>query len=304
MEIMNLDENALKALDFFSENKPPKLDLNQYSLPFVVGSVNAFNTGKILFSDKAAIFADESNFKTAIGSYEPIIKKGLISKAIVISASGEKDSIWEIELAKKYGLETTLLTCNADSSAAKVADQVLSYRKISEPYSYNMSTYLGMMLSVTNEDPQEIKKEIEKLKFPENFSDYESYAFILPDRFVNVCPMIETKEHELFGGHVSIRAFSQGHARHAKFIVRSENDLIITINGENEYFGSPDHRWNIDLPENLSFGAIMAISYYICGKIQESRPAYFKENIENYCKDYGPRAYGKDTPFDVIVPGN
>ncbi|KKT88943.1 MAG: hypothetical protein UW95_C0004G0005 [Parcubacteria group bacterium GW2011_GWC1_45_14] len=304
MEIMSISENAIKALDFFSENKPPKLDLDGFSLPFVVGSVNAFNTGKILFSDKAAVFADESNFKTVIKSYSPIIEKGLIKKAIVISASGEKDSVWEVELAKEYGLETTLLTCNADSSAARIADKVVVYRKIAEPYSYNMSTYLGMMLSVTREDPKKIKGVIENLEFPKNFSEYESFAFVLPDRFVNVCPMIETKEHELFGGHVSIRAFSQGHARHAKFIVRSEKDLVITINGENEYFGHPDHRWNISVPEDLSFGAMMAISYYICGRIQEARPPYFTESIDNYCKDYGPKAYGKDTPFETIVPGN
>lgn len=301
---MNISENVLQALNFFIENQPPKLNLSDFSLPFVIGSVNAFNTGKILFSDKAAVFADESNFKTVIQSYAPILEKGLIKQALVISASGEKDSVWEVELAQKYGLQTTLLTCNANSSAAKIADQTIVYRKIAEPYSYNVSTYLGMILSVTSEDPQKIRQIIENLDFPLNFSNYESFAFILPDRFVNVCPMIETKEHELFGGYVSIRAFSQGHARHAKFIVRSPKDLVITINGENEYFGYPDHRWNITIPQDLSFGAMMAISYYICGKIQENRPPYFADNINNYCQDYGPKAYGKNEPFETIVSGN
>jgi hypothetical protein len=304
MEIVNLDKSVIDALDFFAQNKPPKLDLEKFSLPFVVGSVNAFNTGTILFSGKAAVFADESSFKSVIESYKPALESGMIKDAIVISASGEKDSVWEVELAKQYGLKTTLLTCNADSSAAKIADEVLAYRKIAEPYSYNMSTYLGMMLSVTGENPAEIKTAIEQLSFPENFSSYESFSFVLPDKFVNICPMIETKEHEMFGGHVNIRAFSQGHARHAKFIIPWNKELVISFDQENKFFGDPAHRWDIKLPENANFGTMMSMAYYICGKIQESKPPYFAENIANYCNDYGPKAYGKNEPFDTIVPGN
>lgn len=304
MEIINLDENVIRALDFFAENQPPKLDLEKYSLPFVIGSVNAYNTGTIIFSGRSAVLADESNFKSIIGSYLPAIEKGLITQAVVISASGEKDSVWEVELAKQYGLKTTLLTCNADSSAAKIADSVLTYRKIAEPYSYNVSTYLGMILSVTGEDPKKIKEFIQSIGFPDNFSEYESYSFVLPDRFVNICPMIETKEHELFAGHLNMRAFSQGHARHAKFIIPWSKELVMSFDEENKYFGDPEHRWGIQLPEDSNFGMMMSVAYYIAGKIQVSKPPYFKENIVNYCNDYGPKAYGKDKPFDVIVPGN
>lgn len=304
MKIVNLNESVLSALDFFAQNKPPRLDLEKFSLPFVIGSVNAYNTGTILFSGKAAVFADESSFKSTIESYKPALEKGLIKDAIVISASGEKDSVWEVELAKQYGLKTTLLTCNANSSAAQIADEVLAYRKTAEPYSYNMSTYLGMMLSVTGENPIEIKTAIEQLNFPENFSGYESFSFVLPDKFVNICPMIETKEHEMFGGHVNIRAFSQGHARHAKFIIPWNKELVISFDQENKFFGDPAHRWDVNLPENANFGTMMSMAYYICGKIQESKPPYFAENIANYCNDYGPKAYGKNEPFETIVPGN
>jgi hypothetical protein len=304
MEIINLDENVIRALDFFAENKPPKLDLEKYSLPFVVGSGNAYNAGTILFADKAAVFADESNFKSIIESYQAVIKSGLISQAIIISASGEKDSVWEVELAKKYGLKTTLLTCNANSAAAKVADEVLAYRKIAEPYTYNVSTYLGMILSATQEDPEQIKKTINRLQLPTDFANHNGYAFILPDRFLNVCPMLEVKKSEMFGSHLSLRAFSQGHARHAKFVVPSDKELIISFDEENKYFGDPAHRWDIKLPADSNFGMMMSVVYYIAGKIQVAKPPYFKENIENYCNDYGPKAYGKTEPFDVIVPGN
>lgn len=304
MEIVNLNQDVQSTLDFFCKNKPPKLNLAKYTLPFVVGSGNAYNTGMILFSDKAAIFADESNFKSIIESYKPIIEKGLIKQAIIISASGEKDSVWEIELAKTHGLETILLTCNNNSPAAQIADEVFAYRKIDEPYTYNFSTYLGMILSATNEDSEMILDTIDKIKFPENFSKYESYSFILPDKFLNICPMLDIKKSELFGSHLSLRAFPEGHSRHAKFVIPSEKELVISINCENKYFGHPDHRWNISLQNNLGFGTMLSLTYLIIGKIQEIKHPYFKENIEKYCNDYGPKAYGKNTPFDVIVPGN
>lgn len=304
MEIINLDENVIRALDFFAENKVPKFDLKKFNLPFVVGSGNAYNAGTIIFSDKAAVFADESNFKSTIKSYGQAIKQGLITQAIIISASGEKDSVWETVLAKKYRLKTTLLTCDAGSSAAKIADEVLAYRKIAEPYTYNVSTYLGMILSATRENPQEIKKNIKGLRLPKNFSGYKSFSFVLPDKFLNICPMLDIKKNELFGPHLSLRAFSEGHARHAKFVIPSDEELVISLGGDNKYFGKPKHRWNISLPENADFGTVLCLTYYLVGKIQAAKPPYFKENIGNYCNDYGPKAYGKTAPFTVIVPGN
>ena len=304
MEIMTLNENVLQALEFFSKNKPPKLNLDEFSMPFVVGSGNAYNTGMILFSDKAAIFADESNFKSIMESYAPAIKKSLVKQAIIISASGEKDSVWEVELAKKFGLETTLLTCGASSSAAKIADKVLAYRKIAEPYTYNVSTYLGMILSATQEDPEKIKDAIENLSLPENFKDYESYAFILPDKFLNICPMLDIKKSELFGPHVSLRAFSEGHARHAKFVNPSSSELVIAIGASSEFYGATGHKWDLEISDKTSFGEILSLTYYLIGKIQESKHPFFIENIENYCNYYGPKAYGKNEPFEVIVPGN
>lgn len=304
MKIINLNENILKALDFFAKNKPPKLDLKKFKMPFVVGSGNAHNTGLILFSGKAAVFADESNFKNLIKAYAPVIKKGLIKQAVVISASGEKDSVWETALAKKYKLKATLLTCEKNSSAAKIADKVLAYRKIAEPYTYNVSTYLGMILSATGENPEAIKKFVKNLKIPRNFSKYQSYAFILPDKFSNICPMIDIKKGELFGPHISIRAFPEGNARHAKFVIPSEKELVIGVGIKNKYFGRPKHRWDIKLSDSANFAMMLSITYYLIGKIQGSKPPYFKKNIAAYCRDYGPRAYGKNEPFEIIVPGN
>lgn len=305
MDIVNLDQHVLNTLDFFIKNPPPSFDVNEYNLPFVVGSGNAYNTGTILFSEKAAIFADESNFKQIAASYEEAVKNGMIKQSVVISASGGKDSVWELELSKKYGLSTTLLTTKAESDAAKVADKTIVYKSIAEPYTYNTSTYMGMILSETHEDPAQIKSYIESLELPKNFADFEAYSFVLPDKFMPICPMLEIKKSELFGPKLSLRAFSQGHARHAKFVVRDKSELVISVNNKNEYFGVPGSRWDIFPPESFNFAGIMALTYYIVGKIQSSKPPYFKENIGNYVTDYGPKAYSPTTKeFDLIVPGS
>lgn len=304
MKLINLDENVIQALDFFIAHQPPRLNLSQFKLPFVVGSGNAFNTGKIIFSGRSAIFADESEFKSQIKSFLPAIKKKLITQALVISASGEKDSVWEVELAQKSGLKTTLLTCVKDSGAAQIANQVLVYRSIAEPYTYNVSTYMGMILSTTREKPAQIKKYIKNLKLPLKYGQYQSFSFVLPDKYLHICPMLDIKKSELFGSQLSLRAFSQGHARHAKFVIPWEKELVISLGAKNQYFGHPRHRLDIKLPAFASFATVLALTYYLIGKIQAGKTPYFKNNIKAYCLDYGPKAYGKDKPFDIMVPAN
>ncbi|HOZ53578.1 MAG TPA: hypothetical protein PK142_02780 [bacterium] len=303
--IMNLDQGVIKALEFFDKNKLPKLNLNRFAFPIVVGSGNAYNTGQILFSGKKAIIADESTFKKTIENYKDLINKKIIKEAIVISASGEKDSVWEIELAKKYKLKTILLTCSPDSSSSKIADEVITYPKIAEPYTYNVSTYLGMILSATNENPKSILNFLKKLKIKSGFKNYSSYAMVLPDDFIAITPMIDIKKSELFGSKISLRAFSFGHARHAKFVIRDKKELVITLGKEkNLYFGETQSRWQIELPNKVDFAFILCLTYYLVGQIQKNKPAYFKNNIKNYCQDYGPKAYGNNKPFDIIVPGS
>lgn len=300
---ISLYENVQQALEFFAKNPVPSLDLKSFNLPFVVGSGNAYNTGLILFSEQSALFADESGFRKLIAAFDKAIASKLIVDAVVISASGEKDSVWEVELAKEKGLKTTLLTTKPNSSAAKVADKTISYKSIDEPYTYNVSTYMGMILSGTGENISDIQAFVDSLKFPTNFKDYDAYAFVVPDKYASVCPMLDIKKSELFGPHLSLRAFPEGHARHAKFVIRSPKELVISVGTKNEQYGDPKSRWQIDFPGSLSFAGMMAATYAIVGKIQETKPPYYYNNIEAYCADYGPKAYGKTEPFEVIVPG-
>ena len=304
-KIISLDEGVIQALEFFKKTKLPKLNLNQFKFPIVVGSGNAFNTGQILFSNRPVVLADESTFKKIILSYKQLIKKRVITEVVVISASGEKDSIWELQLAKKYKLKTILLTCSSNSSAGKIADQVFVYPKIAEPYTYNISTYLGMILSVKPENPENILNFLKMLKLKPGFGKFTAYSFILPDEFIAIAPMLDIKKSELFGSKLSLRAFSFGQARHAKFVISDKNELVITIGTDkNLYFGEASSRWQININGKVDFAFILCLTYYLVGQIQKSKPDYFKNNIKKYCLDCGPKAYGSNKSFDIIVPGN
>jgi len=172
------------------------------------------------------------------------------------------------------------------------------FQKLPEPYTYNTSTYLGIMAAAGKEEVGGIKAFIKKLKLVD-FKKYEAYSFILPDEFGAIAPMLEIKRNELFGPYVSLRAFSFGEARHAKFVNNYEKELVISF-GENKYFGLPKNRWQIKIPKRAGNSFIMALAYYLIGKIQESKPAYFKKNVEKFCLE-GPKAYGSNKPFSVIV---
>lgn len=301
-KIISLDEGVIRALEFFKAGRLPRLDLKKIVFPIVVGSGNAYHTARILFSNQAAIISDESGFKNDLIKYRGLIKKGDIKTAIVISASGEKDSIWELELAKKNKLRTVLLTCSPDSSAARLADQVIIYPSIPEPYTYNISTYLGMILSLSWENPDFILNFLKRLKLKSGFDSYSAYSFIWPDRFSALVPMIDIKKSELFGPKLSLRAFSRGQARHAKFVIRDRRELVINCGEEkNSCFGYPQSRWQIDLPDQAGFAFVLCLAYYLVGRIQTAKPDYFKNNIKQYCQDYGPKAYGLDRPFSLFV---
>lgn len=303
LELDSINITTLKALEYFRSVKIPRLDLKKYPFPIVVGSGNALNAGMAIFGQQKAVFASESNFKEILKRYRDLIKKKQISHGIIISASGEKDSVWEIKAAHKAGLKTVLLTCSSESSAAKIAEEVHVFPKLAEPYTYNTSTYLAMFLASGQEKVAMIEKYILTLKLPKNFKKYRAYAFILPDELAAIAPMLEIKKSELFGSNVSLRAFSDGESRHAKFVIQSKDELVISF-GKNIYFGHPQHRLELIPPKTAGKAWAMAVSYFLIGLIQNSKPDYYRQNIKKFCTDYGYKAYPGSKPFPVIVPGN
>ena len=278
-KLINLDECVINALELFMREGLPKLSLGNYKRPLVVGSGNAAVTGRIILKNADAVFADEGTYEEKL-----LTVKG-IDGAILISASGGKHAPIMAKELKKRRIEARLLTNNPDAPAKKQVDKTFVFPKNAEPYTYNTSTYLSMIMASTGENPKKILDYIEKLKqkIPKDLRQYEAYYIIVPTELDSIREMFLTKFDELFGPIISGRVFTPEQTKHAKTVVGSNKELFIGLGYENKEFGK--RKLNITLPNWVKEGAAIAIGYYLIGHIQKQNPPYFKKNIVAYTKN-------------------
>lgn len=279
-ELIDLDECVFNALNLFMSRKLPKLDLPKWKRPLVVGSGNAAVTGKIIFDDRDAVFADEGNYLHKLKTIRGI------DGAVLISASGGKHAPIIAKKLKKKRLKTILLTNNSNALASKFVNKTIVFPKNSEPYTYNTSTYLGMIMSKTREDPRRILSYLGKLnkKIPRNLRAYDSFYFIVPSELHLARDMFLTKFDELFGSKISGRVFTVEQTKHAKTVVPSKKELFVYLGCKGEMFGKHKYHFHVDGIKGMDYGAMIAIGYFIIGKIQGQNKQWFKENIGNYVR--------------------
>ena len=211
----------------------------------------------------------------------------------MISASGEKHAPIIAAKVREMGKRVMLITNSPNSSASKVFEDDRSgfdeyvFPKNREPYTYNTSTYLSMVMGWTGEDPAAIEKyiheTIDNLNMPD-FSHYDKYYIIIPPQFSEVIRMISVKFIELFGRNIARDVETSEYVRHATTIA-SSNELFISFGEQNNTWGKPENRFFVPLPENANYGAMIAVGYYIVGKIQAAYPNYFKDNIVSYAEE-------------------
>ncbi|MDO8656211.1 MAG: hypothetical protein Q7K45_03155, partial [Nanoarchaeota archaeon] len=259
--ILNLDQCVLNALQLFKDQNLPSLKLPSFKRSLVVGSGNAAIVGKILFEDQDAVFADESTYLQKLNTIKNI------DGCILISASGGKHAPIVAKELNKRKKKVILLTTNVNAPAREYVDEMVVFPKQSEPYTYNTSTYLGMILSKTKENPKIILKSIQKIKTPHKLKKYDAFFLIVPPEFELIREMFLTKFDELFGSKVLGRVFTLEQAKHAKTIISSDKELFISFGWENKLFGK--NRWNVSLPQEADYGTLMAIGYYVIGQIQK-----------------------------------
>lgn len=280
--IPNLDVAVLGALELFQKETLPKLKFDMYKRPLVVGSGNAEATGKIIFEDSNAVFASESTYEEKL-KYIPDI-----DGVILISASGGKHAPIIAERAKEFGKRITLITNNPNSEAGKIVgdEQTFVFPKNREPYTYNTSTYMGMIMGKTGENPEEILRFIsEHIDLPAlpDLSKYDKFFLIVPPEFSGIIRMLQVKFIELFGRKIARDIETSEYMKHAVTVVPSD-ELFISFGYENSMWGRQENRLNIPLPENAGYAAMMAIGYYTIAQIQKQHPPYFKDNIAVYAE--------------------
>lgn len=273
----NLDTVVLGALELFSEEST-NFQLSSFSRSLVVGSAGSLGAGRMMFANKDVVFADESTYKQVLGTTAGI------DGVILVSASGGKHAISAAKYFQEKGISTVLMTNNLEAPAAEFIEPslVFVFPKNREPYTYNTSTYLGMILSQTGESAAFIKSYIENYvdqALVKNFADYNAFVFIVPSQLSHVTTMIRIKFEEMFMPLVVGRAYTDEEIKHAKSVVQSDKELFISLSVENKYFGKEENRMFIPLPPDADYGAVMAIAYYVVGKIQAMQPPYFKDSL-------------------------
>lgn len=274
----DLDMVVMGALELFSNATLPAIGI-PLKRPLVIGSGNAEYTGRIIFGDTDAVFASESSFE------ERLRAVSAIDGAVVISASGSKHALAIGKTLREKGVSAWLFTNNSAAPAGKYfdADKVLVFPKNREPYTYNTSTYLGMILAKSKESPTDIHAFIEthySSDLVPTFSAHPAFTFVLPGAYGELRGMLRTKFDELFGVKVCGRFFTAEEFKHAKTVVKDPDELFINFSDQPT---GMENELHLSLPQGYA-GAVAA-TYYIIGLIQRSKPPYFKENITRYCEE-------------------
>ncbi len=277
-----LDTIVLQTLELYkTSNNLPKLDLTSFQTPIVVGSGNGYYTGRILFRNLGAFFATESEIEAKLANIPAI------TDVVVVSASGEKHAPIILSAAKNHNKNTFLISSSEKSSGRDIADGSIIMPKIEEPYTYNTSTYFGYMLA---EDPSlDLEKlesfiinilelEIQKI----DFTKYTSFCIVIPDQFVLIREMFETKFIELFGRKVARDVFTYEQMKHATTVVQEEWELFICF-GNSTGIRYGEHQIDLPIFDTESYAAMMLVGYYVIGKIQVAFPPYFMDSIDDYC---------------------
>ncbi len=144
MSYPSLSRIVLETIDLYSSRTDlPQIDLTQFHTPLVVGSGNGYYTGRILFRDIGAYYANEAEVE------KKLVNIPSITDVVVVSASGEKHAPIILEAAKRHGKLTFLISSSEVSTGRSIADGSIIMPKIREPYTYNTSTYFGYMLAET-----------------------------------------------------------------------------------------------------------------------------------------------------------
>lgn len=280
----DLDVAVRGALELCAEEQLPAFEVSQFGRPIVLGSVNAHTVAQLLFAEQAVAYGDEDTYKAVLNTH-----RDEADSVVVLSASGGKHAVAMAAAAQGTGLPVWLITNTAQAPAAAHVDpvQVLVFPKNREPYTYNTSTYLSMLLAQTKEDPVVIRRQVDAAQaaLPDTLGQYDAFFCIIPPPWVPIRAMLATKFDELFGGRVSVRIFTLEEAKHAKTVVPSETECFLSFGEEQTLFGDPDVRVSVPVAGVLGYGAMVSVGYAVIGAIQRMHPPYFKEHIGAYAKE-------------------
>ncbi len=286
--LIDLDQGVLNALNLFLDpvTEFPRPNLKQFQRPLVVGSGNAIATGRIIFDSYDAVFADEGSYKGKLDAIKSI------DGVVLLSASGGKHAPIIAKDVKAAGRKIILFTCNPSPLAKNDVSELHVFPSQAEPYTYNTSTYMGMLMACLIDDPRaEARKILDHIhnvvdptlqQWGKRLGDFNAFYLLVPEEFDLIRIMLATKFVELFARRIARDVFTWEQSKHATTVVETPRELFLAFGRENTTFGKD--RLNIPLPENATYPAIMATGYYVIGRLQAQKPAWFKEGVESFAQ--------------------
>ena len=271
-------EEKIKHLDFYVREtlsnlgrwEYPKIEIEKDDKNLFLGSGGASSVAKIFAEKFNGVALNASNYKMFI---ENIIKKDFAS-IYIINASGGKDGYNMAKHIEGMNLKPNLITCNKDAPAKEFVDKIFLIPALTEPPTYNVSTYSSMIYWLFREDINRIKELIDKLKIPD-LRRYKYVFFLAADKFQSIAEMTSEKTAETLEG---IGSNSDGLTNALHGILRQPNkDRLIFCLNQNYPLKDRENLYELNIDSHLG---LLLGTYYIIGKNQTDK------DTENLLKNY------------------
>ncbi len=119
--------------------------------------------------------------------------------------------------------------------------------------------------------------------FGKQLGDYKAFYLLVPEEFDLIRIMLATKFVELFARRIAAGRLHLGTVQ-ARDHRRAETpkELFLAFGRENTTFGK--ERLHIPLPDRCTYPGIMSVGYYVIGKLQAQKPAWFKKSVASFAK--------------------
>jgi hypothetical protein len=280
-----------RALDFIGENRGFKLNLPESRRTLVVGSGNAYWTGRLIYrlSDRKFSHAEEVQAIHHIDSEHEDL-----GDVTIVSATGSRQVVDVAKYAMDKGLKVNSITCNPNSELkAALGERIneILIPSISEPPTINTASYGMMLYGITGEGPKPITDFLQEINAPsQGYATYDSFSTILPDSMLELGRMASWKMHEIFGRSRGTLGTNATQLIHGGAVRDSDRELFIGIGVGGKVFDRirrvpppEEKRHIVSLPAGFGPLGYFMTTYHIIGMIQEQlNDRGFGRGLETY----------------------
>ncbi|MFW9842819.1 MAG: hypothetical protein ACFFES_18175, partial [Candidatus Thorarchaeota archaeon] len=288
-KIETLDYYVKQALDFFEENKNPKLKLPKSSHTLVVGSQTGLLAGRIAYRFTGRSF---SHAKEVLAQSEIEAKKNTLEDVTIFSATGSRQVVPIARYALEQDLKVNAILCNSQSELKNnFNDRIntMTFSALEEPPTINTSTYGSMIQAVTQENLSEIRQVVESLEEPEGgYDQFKAFSVIFTDSMPEVAEMVDWKlRGENIGRCIGSISTHLTNYMHGAAINDADKELYIGLGlnqEEKDVFEQvlepvdKGRKYHIDVPDGFGPLGFMLLGYSLVGRIQKNYPG-FQNNI-------------------------